>query len=100
MKKSSKALKDAKVIKEKKITKSKKGNSAVMLLGIQNKIALCFLVPIIFMIIIGFSAYRKSAEGMSEKFQESTIQTIDMVNEYGIMQAPTLIELRNGGNQL
>lgn len=82
MKKSSKALKDAKVIKEKKITKSKKGNSAVMLLGIQNKIALCFLVPIIFMIIIGFSAYRKSAEGMSEKFQESTIQTIDMVNEY------------------
>ncbi len=54
----------------------------VMLLGIQNKIALCFLIPIIFMIVIGFSAYRKSAEGMSEKFQESTIQTIDMVNEY------------------
>ena len=56
--------------------------SGFMLFGIQNKIVLCFLIPMIFMIVIGLSAYQKAAGGMSQKFQESTIQTIDMVNEY------------------
>lgn len=34
------------------------------------------------MIIVGVTAYRKSAEGMSDKFQESTMQTINMATEY------------------
>lgn len=53
-----------------------------MLLGIRNKIVICFLVPIAFMIVIGVSAYQKAAEGLSEKFQESTLQTIAMSKEY------------------
>ena len=53
-----------------------------MLLGIRNKVVLCFLVPIIFMIIVGISAYQKAAAGMREKFQESTIQTISMARDY------------------
>ncbi len=52
------------------------------LLGIRNKIVVCFLVPIIFMIVIGVSAYQKAAEGLREKFQESTLQTIAMSKEY------------------
>lgn len=56
--------------------------SGFMLLGIRNKIVICFLVPIAFMIIIGVSAYQKAAEGLSEKFQESTLQTIVMTKEY------------------
>lgn len=62
-----------------------------MIFGIRNKIAICFVVPLIFMIIIGVSAYRKSAEGMSGKFQESTEQTIEMVKEY-IDMSLTFIE--------
>lgn len=61
--------------------KSKK-KSSFMLLGIRNKVVLCFLVPIIFMIIVGVSAYRKAEIGMRENFQESTIQTISMARDY------------------
>ncbi len=50
--------------------------------SIRNKIILCFLVPILFMIIVGYSAYQKAAQGMSEKFTDSTTQTINMAMEY------------------
>lgn len=68
--------------KKEKIKKEKTGKSSgFMLLGIRNKIVICFLVPIIFMVIVGVSAYQKAAEGLSEKFQESTLQTIEMTKE-------------------
>lgn len=53
-----------------------------MLFSIRNKIVACFLVPVVFMIIIGFSAYQKAADGMSEKFKDSTIQTLQKAVEY------------------
>ncbi len=52
------------------------------LFSIRNKIILCFLVPVVFMIIIGVAASRKAAEGMSDKFQDSTMQTLRMATEY------------------
>lgn len=62
--------------------KSGKEKQANRLFGIRNKIFVCFLVPILFMIVVGVAAYQKSAAGMQEKFQESTEQTIHMVGEY------------------
>ena len=53
-----------------------------MLFSIRNKIFVCFLVPIAFMIIVGVAAYQRSSEGMQEKFQESTEQTMKMLGEY------------------
>lgn len=53
-----------------------------ILFGIRDKIMVCFLVPLIFMVIIGVTAYRKAADGMSEKYRESTAQTIHMATEY------------------
>ena len=75
--KKEKPAKAAKAEKKKKTENS----SGFMLFGIRNKIVICFLVPIIFMVIIGVSAYQKAAEGLSEKFQESTLQTIEMTTE-------------------
>lgn len=66
--------------KKRKSTAS--GKSRVMLFSIRNKIAACFLVPILFMIVIGVTAYQRAAEGMSQKFSESTQQTINMAVEY------------------
>lgn len=60
----------------------KKNNSGHFLFSIKYKIAICFLVPLLFMFLIGYCAYRKAAEGMKQKFQESTLQTIKMVTEY------------------
>ncbi len=66
-----------------KVTKTtSKSSSKFLLFSIRNKIFLCFIIPILFMIIVGTLAYQKSAEGMSQKFQESTAQTINMANEY------------------
>ncbi|MBR4411068.1 MAG: HAMP domain-containing protein, partial [Firmicutes bacterium] len=73
-----------KLSKEPKEAKDKKpvGKLAVQIFSIRNKIFVCFLIPIIFMIVVGTVAYNKAAEGMQEKYQESTLQTINMVNEY------------------
>lgn len=62
--------------------KKPKKQSKAMLFSIRNKIVVCFLVPIVFMVIIGFSAYQKAADGMSDKYKDSTIQTLDMASEY------------------
>lgn len=67
------------------------GKQKFLLFSIRNKIVVCFCVPILFMIVIGISAYQKSAEGMSRKYQESTTQTIAMATEY-IDMSCTFIE--------
>nr|WP_318683708.1 methyl-accepting chemotaxis protein [uncultured Acetatifactor sp.] len=67
------------------------GKSGFLLFSIKNKIAVCFLVPILFMIVIGISAYQKAAQGMSANFQDSTVQTIAMAIEY-IDMSCTFIE--------
>lgn len=73
-------------------SKTKKaGQPKFLLFSIRNKIVVCFLVPIVFMIVIGLSAYQKSAEGMSSNFQDSTVQTIAMATEY-IDMSCTFIE--------
>ena len=64
--------------KEKKEKMRKHSN----LFGIGTKIVICFLIPIVSMILVGIIAYQKAAEGMSDKFKESTIQTIEMATAY------------------
>lgn len=61
------------------------------LFSIRNKIFICFIIPILFMVLVGFVAYRQAAEGMREKYQESTLQTIKMATEYMDM-SDTFIE--------
>ena len=73
--------KNASAEKKQKAPKQKKSGKSSKLLSIRNKIVVCFLVPIVFMVIIGVSAYQKSAEGLSEKFTDSTLQTMRMATE-------------------
>ena len=73
--------KKASAEKKQKAPKQKKSGKSLKLLSIRNKIVVCFLVPIVFMVIIGVSAYQKSAEGLSEKFTDSTLQTMRMATE-------------------
>lgn len=73
--------KKASAEKKQKAPKQKKSGKSSKLLSIRNKIVVCFLVPIVFMAIIGVSAYQKSAEGLSEKFTDSTLQTMRMATE-------------------
>ncbi len=54
----------------------------IKIFSLRNKIFICFLVPILFMIAVGTIAYHYSAEGMSEQFQESAQQTANMAMQY------------------
>ncbi len=65
--------------KEKNGGNKKRG---LMLFSIRNKIIMCFFVPIVFMIVIGVSAYISSATGLNESFQSSAMQTINMAEQY------------------
>lgn len=56
--------------------------SMTMLFSIRNKIVICFLVPMLFMVLIGVLAYQKAADGMSQKYQESSLQTMKMATQY------------------
>lgn len=53
----------------------------VGLLNIRNKIFICFLIPIAFMIIVGFVSYKNASEGMSAKFEDTSSQTVNMTVE-------------------
>ena len=50
--------------------------------SLQNKIVVCFTVPIVFMILVGVIAYRKASDGMSQQFLDSTEQTMKMTVSY------------------
>lgn len=49
---------------------------------IRNKIMICFLVPILFMALIGIVAYNKAAEGMERNYLDASMQTLQMGVDY------------------
>ncbi|WP_158024904.1 methyl-accepting chemotaxis protein [Roseburia sp. 499] len=65
-------------MKERK-TKVLSGSS---LYSIKHKLILCFLIPIVFMVIIGVASYQKAAEGLVLEFNQATLQTVGTMNEY------------------
>lgn len=62
--------------------REKTGKGTGRLFGIRNKITMCFIVPIAFMVIIGVTAYKKAESGMENNFRDSTIQTLNMAVDY------------------
>lgn len=68
--------------KEQKNTQKTGRKKSSSIFGIRNKIILCFLVPIVFMILVGFVAYNKAEEGLETNFRDSTLQTLNMAVEY------------------
>jgi methyl-accepting chemotaxis protein len=65
----------------------KKAPSRFMLFSIRNKIMLCFMIPIAFIVIIGYLAEQKASEGMSRNFDDSTMETVQMAMQYIDMSA-------------
>lgn len=52
------------------------------LLGIRNKIFACFIIPVVFMAVVGYVSYNQAAGGLNDKFIESTTQTMNMAMDY------------------
>ena len=53
----------------------KKEQKKGVLFSIRAKIFLCFLVPILFLILVGVFSYKKAAAGMYDTFRDSNEQT-------------------------
>lgn len=85
-KKMKKAVKSVKKQRTKKALKRTKvqsmENKKGVLFSIRAKIFLCFLVPILFLILVGVFSYKKAAAGMYDTFRDSNEQTINMANQY------------------
>ena len=64
-----------------KLQKSSK-HGRFMLFKIRYKIYVCFFLPIVFMIVVGIISYQNTAQGMKEKFKESTLQAANMAVKY------------------
>jgi methyl-accepting chemotaxis protein len=64
------------------VTKKPLSTRTTTIFSIRKKIVICFLVPIVFMIILGLISYREAAEGMDATFRDSTQQTVQMASEY------------------
>lgn len=52
------------------------------LFSLRNKIFVSFLLPILFVVIIGIVSYNAAANGLSEKFRDSSLQVSQMVMDY------------------
>lgn len=69
----------------------KKGKKTkVGIFNIRNKIYFCFILPIICMIIVGYVSFNRASTGMSEKFLDSSKQTVNMAVEYLDLVAKTI----------
>lgn len=68
------------MVKKRRHTHAPKTTTTVVF-GIREKIGVCFLVPILFMIVLGIISYRKAADGMSSSYRDSTRQTIEMASQ-------------------
>ena len=52
------------------------------LLSIRNKIIACILVPIFFTVFVGVMAYEKAEQGLSDKYVETSLGTLNMSANY------------------
>ncbi|MBP5198911.1 MAG: hypothetical protein J6033_07655, partial [Lachnospiraceae bacterium] len=68
--------------KKSKTEPSKDPKKKIKLFSIRNKIFVCFLMPIIGLIIVGVVAYNRAEKGLSENYISSTTQTVEMAKEY------------------
>ena len=83
MKTAAKSVKKQRTKKALKRTKVQSmENKKGVLFSIRAKIFLCFLVPILFLILVGVFSYKKAAAGMYDTFRDSNEQTINMANQY------------------
>ncbi len=65
-----------------KILKTVKSYLAKMAGSIRAKLIICFLVPVLFIIILGISAYKSSSKAITKTFTEATVSSIGKTSEY------------------
>lgn len=74
-------LKNKKLHKGKTIQRLNEISSKIHM-GIRGKLIMGFVVPVIFIIILGVISYRKASDGLVTNYEQATSNTIHMATEY------------------
>lgn len=92
-----KTFKVSKTAKESKMAKENKPaqNAKKGIFNIRTKIYLCFILPIICMIVVGLVSYQRASSGMNEKFLDSSTQTVNMAVEYLDLVSKQIVQEAN-----
>jgi methyl-accepting chemotaxis protein len=75
------------MVKVAKTKSNEKKPSGILLFSIRNKILVCFMVPILFIAVIGYLAEQRAADGMRQNFEDSTKITVQLAMEQVDMSA-------------
>ncbi len=69
--------------KEKKMeSRSKKQNSRPGKFGIRTKLIIGFIIPVLFILLLGLISYTKASQGLIANYEQATKKTIDMTANY------------------
>lgn len=77
--------------KSKDVHHKKKYKSSIF--GIRMKLAIAFMVPIAFIIILGITSYNKTSDAMRKSYEDSTFQALKTTTNYFELAMET-VELR------
>lgn len=50
--------------------------------SIRGKIFICFTIPLLFLIFLGVTSYKRASDGLNETYQNASLQTVVMSSEY------------------
>lgn len=68
--------------KEKHTNKEKNMKKRKYQFGIRQKLIIGFVMPVIFIIILGIISYTKASQGLISNYEQATMNTINMATEY------------------
>ena len=91
------------------MTKNTKKNPIPLWKRIRFKLIFAFLIPVVFIIVLGFVSYQKATTQIISTYRDSVDQTVSMMNQYltlsfdtvqsnnkGYMNEDTLKQYLNG----
>jgi methyl-accepting chemotaxis protein len=62
--------------------KSKSNNVKKVKFGILQKLIIGFLIPVVFIVVLGFISYRKSSSGLISNYEQATRNSMRMATKY------------------
>jgi methyl-accepting chemotaxis protein len=75
-------MKKMDIKKEKLLNKGKIMSKRKYRFGIRQKLIIGFVMPVIFIIILGIISYTKASQGLISNYEQATMNTINMATEY------------------
>lgn len=64
------------------MTKNTKKNPIPLWKRIRFKLIFAFLIPVVFIIVLGFVSYQKATTQIIATYRDSVDQTVSMMNQY------------------